>query len=109
MDPSSLRYPEQATASVGVRGPGDLVAPARGQSGDQTTGNQESARQTNAARLFQDTWAQGRIGAVGRNMMSLGTTHRAALHRRPYVLAIAIGCAWAVASRHIEALRLLDF
>jgi prepilin peptidase CpaA len=51
---------------------------------------------------------RGRIGAVGRNMMSLGTTHRAALHRMPYGLAIAIGCAWAVASRHIEALRLLD-
>jgi prepilin peptidase CpaA len=51
----------------------------------------------------------GRVGAVGRNMMSLGTTHRTALHRMPYGLAIAIGCAWAVASRHIEALRLLDF
>jgi hypothetical protein len=42
-------------------------------------------------------------------MMSLGTTRKAALHRMPYGLAIAIGCAWAVASRHIEALRLLDF
>lgn len=54
---------------------------------------------------------RGRIGAVGRNMtsmMSPGTSYKAALHRMPYGLAIAIGCAWAVASRHIEALRLLD-
>lgn len=30
-----------------------------------------------------------------------------ASHRMPYALAIALGTTWAVASRHVEALRLL--
>jgi Flp pilus assembly protein protease CpaA len=46
----------------------------------------------------------GRVGAVGRNMRSLGTTHKTALHRMPYGLAIAIGCAWAVTSHLMSVL-----
>jgi prepilin peptidase CpaA len=49
----------------------------------------------------------GRARAVARNLRSLGT-REAALHRMPYGLAIAIGCAAAVASRYVEALRLLE-
>lgn len=40
------------------------------------------------------------LGAVAQNVISART---AAQHRMPYALAIAIGCALAVASRHIAA------
>lgn len=49
--------------------------------------------------------AQRRVGAVARNVIG---RKRTALHRMPYAAAIAIGCVWAVASRQIEVLRLLD-
>lgn len=49
-----------------------------------------------------------RLGQVARNLGRLGEVRAAAaLHRMPYALAIALGCAWAVASRYWPALRLL--
>lgn len=48
--------------------------------------------------------ARRRVGAVARNIVRRGD---GALHRMPYALAIAIGCTWAVLSRHVEWLRLL--
>ena len=50
---------------------------------------------------------RGRARTVARNVLQLGSTSQAALHRMPYGLAIAIGCAWAIASRHVPSLRLL--
>lgn len=49
-----------------------------------------------------------RLGQVARNLGHLSDAGAAAaLHRMPYALAIALGCAWAVASRTLPALRLL--
>jgi Flp pilus assembly protein protease CpaA len=49
-----------------------------------------------------------RLGAVARNLTRLGAaTQERGLHRMPYALAIALGCAWAIASRYLPALGLL--
>jgi prepilin peptidase CpaA len=42
--------------------------------------------------------------AVGHLLARTWHTHT---HRMPYALALALGCVWAVASRYIDALRLL--
>lgn len=44
----------------------------------------------------------GRTRAVARNLLARDATR---LHRMPYALALALGCAWAVATRYVEALR----
>lgn len=49
--------------------------------------------------------------AVSGGLVALGymiLVGRGLSHRMPYGLAIAIGCTWAVASRYVVALRLLD-
>lgn len=53
-------------------------------------------------------WRRRRLGQVARNLSRLGEARATeALHRMPYALAIAIGCAWAVASRYLPALRII--
>jgi hypothetical protein len=45
---------------------------------------------------------------VARNLTRIGAATRdRELHRMPYALAIALGCAWAIASRYLPALGLL--
>ena len=49
--------------------------------------------------------------AVSGGLVALGymiLAGRSTAHRMPYGLAIAIGCTWAIASRCIVTLRLLD-
>lgn len=49
--------------------------------------------------------------AVSGGLVALGymmVARRSLSHRIPYGLAIAIGCTWAVASRYVATLRLLD-
>lgn len=38
---------------------------------------------------------------------ALQRTWRTGTHRMPYALALALGCVWAVASRYVDAIRLL--
>lgn len=44
-----------------------------------------------------------RLAAIGRNLIGAGDGR---LHRMPYGLAIALGCAWTVVALHLPALRL---
>ena len=50
--------------------------------------------------------ARGQVRAVGRNLLHARAPAGDA-HRIPYALALALGCAWAIAARYVPALRLV--
>lgn len=50
--------------------------------------------------------ASRRLAAVARNVSRI-RSRELVLHRMPYSLAIALGCAWTIAAGQVEALRLI--